>query len=348
MKIAAYTIAKNEAQFVKKWADSCKEADYRIILDTGSEDNTVSLARDLGVTVMRYSFDPWRFDHARNMALSFVPHDTEYCIALDMDEVLVDGWREPLEQALTEGITRPRYKYTWSWNPDGTPGLEYGGDKIHSRKNYTWKHPVHEVLQCTGIEKQGWVDLEIHHFPDHTKSRGQYFPLLVLAVEEDPEDDRNSHYLAREYYFHGIYDKAADEFKRHLSLPRAVWKPERAQSMRYLAKCPREDAIYWLGRAILECPDRREAYVDLANVYYKRGDWELCYRNAYSALQITEKPLEYLCDADAWGSLPYDLAAISAWNLGDKQSAKVYGTKAVELAPNDERLQKNLVYYTEG
>ena len=29
------------------------------------------------------------------------------------------------------------------------------------------------------------------------KSRGQYLPLLELSEEEDPEDDRNMHYLGR-------------------------------------------------------------------------------------------------------------------------------------------------------
>jgi hypothetical protein len=36
MKIAVYTIALNEEQHVQQWADSCIDADYRLILDTGS------------------------------------------------------------------------------------------------------------------------------------------------------------------------------------------------------------------------------------------------------------------------------------------------------------------------
>ena len=35
MKIAVYTIALNEEQFVYRWSDSAIEADYRFILDTG-------------------------------------------------------------------------------------------------------------------------------------------------------------------------------------------------------------------------------------------------------------------------------------------------------------------------
>lgn len=343
VKIAVYTIAKNEQQFVERWYNSAKDADYLLILDTGSTDNTVKFARDLGVKVEIQSFDPWRFDVARNAALNALPEDIDMCIALDMDEVLIDGWREQLEKAVSGGVTRPRYQYTWSWNEDGSPGLVYGGDKIHSRHNYFWKHPVHEVLRCSSQEVQGWYDINIHHYPDKTKSRSQYMPLLKIAVEEDPEDDRNAFYYARELFFHSRLDEAAKEFKRHLSLSRAVWKPERAASMRYLAKI--QDKESWLLRAVAECPDRREALVELSQHYYETQQFELCYAYATRALSIKNKPLEYLCEDFAWGYIPYDLAAISAYNIGLKDKSIEYGKKALELNPNDLRLAANMEWY---
>ncbi len=346
MKVAVYTIAKNEEQFVKRWYESAKDADYLFILDTGSTDNTVKLARELGIDVEVEVISPWRFDVARNIALDYLPHDIDYCIALDMDEVLVKGWRTHLEKPFSNNTTRPRYKYTWSWKEDGSPGLEYGGDKIHSRYGFRWKHPVHEVLSAQS-ETQEWCDLEIHHFPDHTKSRGQYFPLLQLAVQEDPDDDRNAHYLAREYYFNNMYKEAKDEFIRHLSLPRAVWKPERAASMRYLSKCDLQNRLYWLLRASKECPDRREAWVELAKYYYEKEKWQECFNAATKALDIKEKPLEYICDEVAWGFSPHDYAAISAYRLGFYHEAYFHGANAARIAHQDERLRKNLEFYSE-
>ena len=343
VKIAVYSIAKNEEQFVERWYNSAKDADQLFILDTGSTDNTVKIAKDLGVNVEIQSFDPWRFDVARNSALEMIPEDIDMCIALDMDEVLVDDWREQLEKSVSDGVTRTRYKYTWSWNEDGSPSLVYGGDKIHSRKNYYWKHPVHEVLMCSGQEIQGWYDIEIHHYPDKSKSRSQYMPLLKLAVEEDPDDDRNAFYYARELFFHSNIKEAAKEFKRHLSLPRALWKPERAASMRYLAKI--EDKETWLLRAVAECPNRREALVELSQHYYETQQFELCYSYSTQALKITEKPLEYLCEDFAWGYIPYDLAAISSYNIGLKNKSQEYGLKALELNPTDQRLVSNLEWY---
>lgn len=345
MKIAVYTIAKNEEQFVDRWAESAKEADYRFILDTGSTDQTVSKAISLGVNVVTAHISPWRFDVARNTSLSLIPADIDMCIALDMDEVLVEGWREKLE-AVSKGVTRPRYKYTWSWNEDGTPGLEYGGDKIHSRNGYRWHHPVHEVIVADRIEEiQEWTDLEIHHYPDRSKSRGQYFPLLELAVKEDPLDDRNQYYLAREYFFNSMYEKAFLMFKQHLDNPRATWGPERAASWRYLAKCDPGNAEYYLANAIKESPGRREALVELGMTFYNKNDYEKSLSFMEEAIAISEKPLDYLCEDFAWGSLPYDVAAISSYNLGDKEKAMEYGAVAAKIEPDNDRLVNNLIHY---
>lgn len=348
MKVAVYTIALNEAKFVDQWYQSAKEADYLLIADTGSTDLTKKYAKNYGINVIDISIKPWRFDDARNASLSFIPQDIDYCIALDMDEVLQPGWRNELEKAFVSKVTRPRYKYTWNWNADGSPGLQYGGDKIHARHGYRWKHPVHEVLTSDRIDEvQGWVDLEIHHYADNSKARSQYLPLLAQSVKEDPLDDRNAFYYARELFFYGQVEESIEEFKRHLSLPKAVWRPERAASMRYLAKLHADfdTKQEWLHRAHDEAPDRREALVDLAQLYYEQGMWTACYQAAEKALLIEKKPLEYLCEEFAWGFAPWDFAAIAHYNLGNFDKAVQYGTKAVELNPNDPRLRANLEFY---
>jgi tetratricopeptide (TPR) repeat protein len=198
------------------------------------------------------------------------------------------------------------------------------------------------------VETQAYTKLEIHHHPDHTKSRSQYLPLLEMSVREAPQDDRNCFYYARELYFYGKYKEAAAEFRRHLSLPSSVWPPERAASMRYLARLEPEDREGWLQLAIEEAPGRREALVEMAQHWYMEQDWEQCYKAAKAALSIEEKPLEYLCEEFAWGWLPYDLAAIASYRLENYEEALELGKKALELNPEDARLADNLKYYTDA
>lgn len=341
-RIAVYTIAKNEEQFVQRWYESAKDADGLFILDTGSSDKTVEIAESLGINVQVLKIDPWRFDTARNASLAMVPDDYDWCVALDMDEVLVEGWRGFIE-GLKPEVTRPRYRYVWSWE-NGKPGLVYGGDKIHRRRQYVWKHPVHEVIKrVDGEDVHDWCSLEIHHHPDENKSRGQYFPLLELAVAEDPDDDRNAHYLAREYFNYGMMDKAEPEFRRHLALPSAKWGPERAQSCRYLFKITGDPV--WLRQAIDEAPNRREAWVDLAVYHHDRSEWGECLIAATTALRIKERPMEYLSEAFAWGSLPHDLAGVSAYHMGYFHEAKYHGLEALVLSPDNERIVGNYQIY---
>lgn len=352
MKIAVYTIALNEEKFVERWYESAKDADYLLIADTGSTDGTRETAIKLGVNVIDVSIKPWRFDDARNASLAALPSDIDMCVQLDMDEILMPGWRAQIENALTEGATRVRYNYTWNWKDEAQaiPSTVFGGDKIHARHGYRWKHPVHEVITPYGEmkEKQVWTKLELHHHPDDAKSRSQYLPLLKLSVQEDPHDDRNAYYYARELFFYRQYEEASKEFRRHLSLPRAVWAPERAASMRYLAKIEPQNRAEWLVMAIDQAPGRREALVEYAQYLYEQQDWEKCLKIALAALAIETKPMDFLCEDFAWGHLPWDLAAIASYYSGDRKNALIYGEKALKMDPENERLKENLKFYTAG
>lgn len=339
MKIAVYTIALNEEQFVQRWFDSAKEADYLVIVDTGSTDNTVRLAEALGITVHSIKVKPWRFDDARNAALFLLPEDVDYCISLDMDEVLMPGWREAFDR-LDPRVTRPKYKYVWSSNPDGTEALTFGGDKIHARHGYRWTHPVHEVLVANGIEEiMGWVDVDLRHYPDASKSRGQYLPLLELSVREDPNDDRNLFYLGREYMYHGIKDKAIECLLKHLTI--STWHAERATGMRYLANLTGNKEP-WLLKACAEAPERREPWVDLAQYYHDIKNWEGSYFAAKRSLFIQERPMEYLCEPHAWGSLPEDLCGVAAWGIGRFDESLMLTISALRKSPEDSRIRSNL------
>jgi glycosyltransferase involved in cell wall biosynthesis len=348
-RVAVVSIAKNEEKHIKRWAESASQADELWLLDTGSEDGTVALAKSLGVNVLTKTFNPWRFDEARNHLLSLLPDDIDFIINLDVDEVLVAGWREAIETVHPD-VTRPRYKYVWSWQADGAEGLVYSGDKIVSRHGYRWKHPVHEVMMPQGIEEiQAFVEgLEIHHHPDSTKSRGQYLPLLIQSVEEDPEDDRNTYYCARELFFHGQVEASVNLFKTHLSLPKAQWRPERAWSMRYLAKMIPDERESWLLRAVAEYPEGREPWVDLAKHYYDKEYWASCYHAATRALDIKTKPLLYLNEEESWGYLPYDLAAIAAYNMKMYERAVEFNEQALLLNQNDTRLITNHSFYLQA
>jgi hypothetical protein len=115
--------------------------------------------------------------------------------------------------------------------------------------------------------------------------------------------------------------------------------------MRYLAKCEPDNKEEWLIKAHMESPHRREALVELAQHLYETESWASCLHFAEKAIAIKHKPIDYLCEEFAWGGLPYDLAAIASYNLGDRKTAYRYGGIALGFDPEDERLAKNMEFY---
>lgn len=353
MKVAVYAICKNESAFAERWFRSMSEANEIYVLDTGSTDGSVEKLRSLGAHVSVENFTPFRFDVARNRSLELVPADVDVCVCTDLDEVFCAGWREKLEAVWREGVTRLRYRYVWSFNPDGSDGVTFLGDKIHARNLYRWKHPVHEVLvPLAGVAETYAVDgeLRLEHYPDNKKSRSNYLPLLELSVAEDPTDDRNMHYLGREYMFHKEWQKAITTLRRHLELPTATWIDERAASMRYIARCyrnllDRKEAESWLLRACAEAPHLREPFCDLADFYYDTGDDVGLYFAATRATRITERTLSYINDPAAWSERPFDLLSIACHRLGLYREALTAARTAQSLAPLDPRIAANVKYF---
>ena len=348
MKIAVYAISKNEEQFVQRFCESAKDADLILIADTGSTDNTVSLAAQFGAKVYDIAVKPWRFDKARDTALNLIPGYFDVCISLDLDEVMEPGWREEIERVWTEQTTRLRYKFDWGC------GISFFYEKIHHRTGYHWHHPVHEYPRADNRTNEVYAHTDmllVKHLPDNTKSRGQYMPLLELAVKEDPHCPRNAFYHARELTFYYRWAESVVALEKYLAMPEATWVNERAYAMRLLGKAcehlnRHEEAYKWYRLAVAEAPGTREPWYELANMAFMKSNWTECYSAAKSGLDIKDKELVYTMDPTVWGDKLYDLASIAAWNLGLKEEATSLVTKAIELAPNDERLLNNLKIMT--
>lgn len=349
-RVYVYAICKNERAFAARWMQSMREADGVYVLDTGSTDGTPEALTELGAQVTCEEITPWRFDKARNRSLALVPENADICVCTDLDEYFTPGWREQVESAWAEGAQQLRYPYVWSFNADGREGVFFYADKMHARQGFAWIHPVHEVLRSTdGSEPQRALcqGMRLEHHPDTQKSRAQYLPLLELAVQETPQDDRSMHYLGREYLFHGRWTDCIATLKRHLSLPSATWRDERCASMRYIARAyaargnAGEQESYLL-RAAGEASYLREPWLELARMYYGRQNWQGTAYACERALQITDRPRTYMTEAESFGALPWDLLSIACYQLGQYSRAAQAAQEALRFAPQDVRIAENV------
>ena len=354
-KICVYAICKNEEKFVERWMDSMSEADIIIVTDTGSGDKTVAKLRDRGAVVYVDEVKPWRFDVARNISLNHIPEDIDICVCTDLDEVFETGWRACIEREWTPDTKMGKYIYNWSIGEDGTPYVQFYYSKIHSRKGYKWGYPIHEWLCYTGDELEKTIFLDgvvLNHYPDNAKSRCSYLPLLELAVDEDPNCSRMAYYLGREYMYKGEWQKCIDTLKKHLELPMATWKEERAASMRWIARsCERlgniQEAYSWYFRAIAEAPDMRDAYVECAKMAYLHRNWPAVFFMVEEALKIKQRSKTFVNAGYAWDYTLDDLGAIACYWLKMYELSAVHAKEALKMRPDDKRLQSNLTIIEE-
>lgn len=349
-KICIYAISKNEEKFVDRWFDSMKEADEIFVLDTGSTDNTVNLLKEKGVNVITKDISPWRFDVARNESLNMVPNDYDICVCTDLDEVFNKGWRIELEKKWKKHTTRLKYIYNWSLDEDDKPKISFYYEKIHSRKGYKWIYPVHEILKYNEtIETIEITDkIVLNHYPDNTKSRSSYLPLLELSVKENPDDDRNLHYLGREYMYYQKYNESIDTLIKHLNLKTATWRDERCASMRFISRCYQklnryDEARMWLDKAINEAPYLRDAYMERALLEYELHNYDDMISYCLNALKITNHQKTYINETFSWDETVYDLLSIGFYYKNNLNKALEYINMALKINPKNSRIIENKI-----
>jgi glycosyltransferase involved in cell wall biosynthesis len=350
VKIAVYTIALNEAAHAERWAESAADADYRIVADTGSSDDTVERLTRARVTVHRIAVRPWRFDVARNTAMALIPDDVDVCCTMDMDRFLEPGWRPRLEAAWTPGTTALFGRVVYRATADDPAVLRgWPAKNFHHRWGYRFKRAVHEALTYTGEEvTRDCADIVMCEVQDHGKeTRRQYLSLMELAHQEDPDDAQICFWLGRDYMWANRYEESIPLLERYLSLPTSTWTEERSEAMRYLARMQPDKKMLWLDKARNEAPHRREIWLDLAEELHGQADWLNLFWACTNGVEKTHRTGSYLDDAHCWGFRLYDLGAIAAWHLNVMDRAVYWGEKALELATNDQRprLQNNLNFF---
>lgn len=279
-KICVYAICKNESKFVEKWLENMSEADYIVVLDTGSTDGTYEmLQEDPRVHLVKQEIiTPWRFDVARNKSMELIPDDADVLVCTDLDEVFEPGWAQVLRDNWDPELhDRCHYTYAWKHGDMGEPQFVFTYDKIHSR-NYKWMFPVHEVLSpLSGEERILDVgeNIYLHHYPDVLKPRGFYLDLLKLAVEENPKLSHVRLLYAREYLLKNEYEKALEEFLEVLKMEDVETADNGLvllQALHYTAICYKElknyDEVVWYCHEFIRVnPTYREPYFLLGHIF---------------------------------------------------------------------------------
>jgi len=358
-KICVYAICKNEIQFVDKWLDNMAEADYIVVLDTGSTDGTFEkLKADKRVyKVEQKEIKPWRFDVARNESMKLVPEDANILLCTDFDELMSPekGWAKLIKDNWREDTTRGYYMYAWSHTSTGAPSDVFVYNKLHT-KDYKWIYPVHEVIvpDEDKIKEEHIIDfgtsLYLHHWQDLSKPRKYYFDLLKLSVQENPTNCHVRLLFAREYLLNKQYDEALQEYLGVLNM-KEIDNPEnrlillealgRAADI-YVIKKNFDEGIWYCQEFIKEDPTYREPYLLLAEMYSQMKMFTLAEAMITTMLKYTTRKYNWVERKYSWFALHNDLLSTIYYNLGQLDLAIANCQEALKQDPNNVELLQRL------
>lgn len=336
MKIAIYAICKNESKHIDRFVDACRGADQIVVVDTGSTDNSVELLRRRGVDLYEREIKPWAFDKARNYALSKVADDIDFCISIDLDEILQPNWRYELESAIVPGNNCAMH-----WHHDIISGNKYRECRTHSRQGWAWRNIVHEVLAPIGSKNCASSEMVIVHDPDTTKPRDIYLPLLDEALKDNPRDPRQRLQRAIERRKRGDLHQALEDIELAVtySSSNSIISCERSYYCIIAANVAEQldkgTGYTWLLRAVTYAPDWRDSWYSLARYYYQGGQYHDAYEAAERALLADITSYNYQSQ-DTKGPPLFLFAARAAYKAGKLPRAKSICNAAMKMFDGDE------------
>ncbi len=238
IKLSVAIICKNEGNSIGRCLESVKDADEIIIVDTGSEDNTIEVCKKY--TDKIFTDYKWNdnFSEARNYAISKCTGD--WILQIDADNRLVEGIpkvREEIERSEKQGFRTIDLNIVLEDGNRFSHTLPY---LYKNDKEIYWSGAAHNYLSVTENNLSG-LTLSCWYSDAHLKDPDRTFRILKKDVENRPECIREKYYLAREYYNRGDYITAIWWYLEYLNV--AYWFAEMADAHLYLAKC------YWkLGK----------------------------------------------------------------------------------------------------
>lgn len=249
--ISLAVLARNEEQ---RLANCIKSAlpvvDDIVVLDTGSEDQTADVARQLGAQVFHYTWDD-DFAAARNRLIA---HCTgRWILMLDADEVLInpdhewwnhssnlekaDAWWCHIENEYAAGNETTSYHHR-------LPRL------FRNTEHLRYQYPVHENLTLKGATTAE-APVRIKHYGynaalfDQQSKKDRNLRLLNKRYEAFPDDAHTPYYFAQHYAKNGDPERSFQNALKALQL--GIDGSARLMCLRicwrYVIRCNRPDEL---------------------------------------------------------------------------------------------------------
>ena len=336
-------IVKNEEQNLQRVLQSAQGLyDELIIVDTGSTDKTVEIAKNY--TDKIYHFD-WvkHFAKARNFAFSKCTNP--WIMWLDADDYLKADDVKTIRKFFLEHKDDPNLDYIlfnyFYWveppTPEGAVQATQLRERIVRREKAIWQGRCHEIIPIFWERSKCIPEVGVYHLrnaEDRKADGDRNIELMKLAAQEEPTS-RSYFYLGNEYMDRGYAKEARASYRLAFNKQdnvdtcfQAAFKIARI----YHVEQELGKAQYWYKRALEYQVDYREPALGLGEIAFSKEDYSKAAYWFESALNIVEpKHPVMVITKENYSWLPHDRLAKCYFKMAKFPKAIEHLEKLFEL-----------------
>ena len=340
-------IVKDEEETLARCIECVKPfADEIVIVDTGSTDGTVKIARSLTDKVF---FFEWCDDFSAARNFSFSKAESDLVMWLDADDVITpENAQKICELKERDDFDVAFLKYAAAFDGD-TPTFIYYRERIFRRSmNFKWQGVVHEVITPAG--KTVYSDACVYHKKIKEAASGRNLAIYQRRIAAGfPLDERGRFYYGRELYFNNLLTESIAVLSDYLK--GGGWVENKIEACRTLYKAylklgRKEEAVSALMQAFLYDIPRAEDCCYLAEYFEGKnqiGAAIYWYERALSSKERAENG--GFENVDFLTFIPAIRLCVLYDNSGDYKLAERYNEIAGKAKPDNASYLHNKQYF---
>jgi glycosyltransferase involved in cell wall biosynthesis len=284
MKISASLIVKNESSHIKTALDSIYGVDEIVIVDTGSKDDTVDIAKGYTDKVLHGPEYEWQDNFAfhRNQSLSLCTGD--WVLIIDADEYLEPGGIEKLRKAIEVAESSGHTGISFDTKSATGSDRHWSIRAFKRLENISWMGAAHNYLVNVKT-----MQSDIVHYYGYSKAHeldpDRTLRILEKYCNDNPTCSRERYYLAREFWYRKKYEDAIKHYDIYLQYSK--FTSERADALLVKARClwilqRGEEARQACLQSIYHNPDFKEALLFMTEIHFEpwKSKWKKIAENS--------------------------------------------------------------------
>lgn len=306
-------IVKDEEKFLPTCLESVKGyVDEIIIVDTGSTDRTIEIARRYNAKIYCHAWEN-SFSKARNYSLKYATGD--WILILDADEEIERKDAYKLRNVIKDNSSNVILIPVISKFSNGKNLSIANSERIFKNHlDFHYESIVHNKLKYTGSTRKENIKLYHHGYNQGDEQMDKKFArtaaLLKKQIKEDPENALSHHYLSLSYLDREKNDECIDEalaairlFERQDNDTEIRLLSYYTASVAFYRKNNLPDAEKYALKALNYYSDYIDAYCLLSSIYFLQKEYDKC-------IDVTGKYLNQLntikSDTSSVLTIPYN------------------------------------------